>query len=101
MLRIALIASVLVAVFAGTAVAATRDPRVCTTSKKPTYGCAQYSAEKAVRARVSAASVNLYCKSTDPKFLRWSCTWGRTTIGHGSVRFYATSTGWHTKVTLT
>lgn len=101
MLRIALIAAVVIASVAGTAAAATKDPRVCTADGKRSYGCAQYAAEKAIRAHVAAGTVNLYCKTTDPKLLRWSCRWGRTTVGHGTVRFYATHSGWHTAVTLT
>jgi hypothetical protein len=40
---------------------------------------------------------NLTCSRMNRKNLLWACTWAQ---GKASVKFWATSNGWHTLVTI-
>lgn len=105
MRRVALIATTVAVLCVASTAGAITDPRQCAGSLHG-YGCAQSNAEAALVAHMRRASnghwsaVNVYCKSSDPKLLRWSCRWGRATVGHATVRFYATSSVWHVQVSL-
>jgi hypothetical protein len=102
---IALVA-LLAAVFAATAIAGNPDPRKCHWNNA--RQCGGDAATLAVRHALAkhlgttAFYGDVTCLPRGSKFLLWGCTM-KTSPGlpkSATVKFWATSTGWHTRLTL-
>jgi hypothetical protein len=105
---IALVA-LLAAVFAATAIAGNPDPRKCSYSTIRAQ-CAHDNAVSALRRKQSLIlygkantrwTADITCTAKSAKLLLWACKWTAGPAPHAAtVKFWATSTGWHTQVAL-
>jgi hypothetical protein len=106
--KLALVALLAALTLTAAASAGSPDPRTCTSSKLPAR-CSKQAAVKALRLKMAKVlrtrtwDAHITCAQRSPKYLLWACTWKSNptdTPGRARVRFWATSTGWHTRVTV-
>lgn len=112
MKRLLLAATLIAALaFGAVARAGQPDPRNCGYSKSKAQ-CAKQAAVTALRRKQTLLidhhsglhwDANITCVSKSRKSVLWACSWrSRPTDipGAATVKFWATSSGWHTRVTI-